>query len=42
MNEDPFACMRSGKIRNDLFFRPSTVILEVPRSASAGTISPAG
>ena len=30
MNEDPFACMRSGKIRNDLFFRPSTVILEVP------------
>lgn len=30
MNEDPFACMRSGKIRNDLFFRLSTVILEVP------------
>ena len=30
MNEDPFACMRSGKLRNDLFFRLSTVILEVP------------
>ena len=30
MNEDPFDCMRSGKIRSDLFFRLSTVILEVP------------
>lgn len=30
MNEDPFACMKKGTIRRDLFYRLSSVIIEVP------------
>lgn len=30
MNEDPFDCISSKKIRNDLFYRLSTVILRIP------------
>lgn len=29
-NEDPFDCIKSGKLREDLFFRIGTVILEIP------------
>ncbi len=29
-NEEPFGCIKSGKLREDLFFRVGTVILEIP------------
>ncbi len=29
-NEEPFSCIKNGKLREDLFFRIGTVILEVP------------
>lgn len=29
-NEDPFDCVNSGKMRSDLFYRLSSVILEIP------------
>lgn len=29
-NEEPFGCIKNGKLREDLFFRIGTVILEIP------------